>query len=90
MTETLIRPTPATHDTITRWFECVGDRHDTAVSVDSADAGKGILVCGSCENATMPPSDLVRRIVSTIQARVVVGAMSSDCAPRLFGGCCAV
>ena len=81
-TEELIYPTVATYDRITRWIKCVGAQHQTGISPESEDEGKGLLVCVDCHNATMPPTDLVRQMMKQLELRVITGSMSADHAPQ--------
>ena len=81
-TKEIIYPTYATYDLITGWIKCVGSQHQTGISPESEDEGKGLLVCVDCHNATMPPSDMVRQMMKQIELRVITGAMSADHAPR--------
>ena len=83
-TEELIYPTVATYDRITRWIKCVGAQHQTGISAESEDEGKGILVCVDCHQATMPPSDMARQMMKHIELRVIAGSMSADHAPQLI------
>ena len=83
-TNSEIIPTRATNDTLRAWTQCVDTSHDTAITPVSADAGLGVLVCGTCHTAVMAPTQIVEALMRHIEARVAVGAMDAAKAPTLI------